>query len=102
MVQYDSPLPRLLATSLKENDPSLPDRHRLDKYRRLDEQMAELAGKTWRVPYVSFFKLLCPQNACTEYAGKDVPLQFDYGHLTGAGSVVVAQKLKAEKSLGPI
>ena len=102
MVQYDSPLPRLLTASLKEKDPSLPFKHRLDNYRRLDKQMGDLARNTWGVPYVSFFKLLCPQNACTEYAGKDVPLQFDYGHLTGAGSVVVAEKLKADKILGPI
>jgi hypothetical protein len=99
MVQYDSPLPRLLAASLKENDPSLPFKHRLDKYRMLDKEMSDLAGNTWGVPYVSFFKLLCPQNACTEYAGKDVPLQFDYGHLTGAGSVLVAERLKANKVL---
>jgi peptidoglycan/LPS O-acetylase OafA/YrhL len=100
IVQYDSPLPRLLTASLKENDPSLPLRHRLNKYRRLDDEMAYLAEHTWHVPYVSFFRLLCPQDACTEYAQKDVPLQFDYGHLTQAGSVLVAERLRAENSLG--
>ena len=99
IVQYDSPLPRLLTASLKENDPSLPFKHRLNKYRKLDEEMAYLAANTWHVPYVSFFQLLCPQNACTEYAQKDVPLQFDYGHLTQAGSMLVAERLKAENSL---
>ena len=100
IVQYDSPLPRLLTASLKENDPSLPFKHRLNKYRQLDGEMAYLAENTWHVPYVSLFKLLCPQDACTEYAQKDVPLQFDYGHLTQAGSVLVAERLKAENSLG--
>jgi peptidoglycan/LPS O-acetylase OafA/YrhL len=100
IVQYDSPLPRLLTVSLKENDPTLPFKHRLNKYRKLDEEMAYLAENTWHVPYVSLFQLLCPQNACTEYAQKDVPLQFDYGHLTQAGSVLVAERLKAENSLG--
>jgi peptidoglycan/LPS O-acetylase OafA/YrhL len=101
IVQYDSPLPRLLTASLKENDPSLPFKHRLNKYRKLDQEMAYLAANTWHVPYVSFFQLLCPQNACTEYAQKDVPLQFDYGHLTQAGSMLVAERLKAENSLDP-
>jgi peptidoglycan/LPS O-acetylase OafA/YrhL len=99
IVQYDSPLPRLLTASLKENDPSLPFRHRLNKYRKLDDEMAYLAEHTWHVPYVSLFKLLCPQDVCTEYAQKDVPLQFDYGHLTQAGSVLVAERLRAENSL---
>ena len=101
IVQYDSPLPRLLAASLKENDPQLPFKHRLDKYRKLDEEMAQLAENTWGVQYVSFFKLLCPQNSCTEYAEKDVPLQFDYGHLTEAGSTLVAERVKASHALGP-
>ena len=100
IVQYDSPLPRLLATSLKENDPQLPFKHRLDKYQKLDEEMDQLAERTWGVKYVSFFKLLCPQNACTEYAGKDVPLQWDYGHLTQAGSILVAQRVKADQAFG--
>jgi peptidoglycan/LPS O-acetylase OafA/YrhL len=99
IVQYDSPLPRLLTASLKENDPSLPFRHRLNKYRKLDDEMAYLAEHTWHVPYVSLFKLLCPQDACTEYAQKDVPLQFDYGHLTQAGSVLVAERLRAQNAL---
>jgi peptidoglycan/LPS O-acetylase OafA/YrhL len=101
IVQYDSPLPRLLTASLKQNDPHLPFKHRLDKYRELDGEMAELAANTWGVEYVSFFKLLCPQNACAEYAEKDVPLQFDYGHLTQAGSTLVAERLKEDQALAP-
>jgi SGNH domain (fused to AT3 domains) len=100
IMQYDSPLPRLLTASLKENDPTLPFKHRLNKYRKLDDEMDYLANNSWHIPYVSLIKLLCPQDACAEYAGKDVPLQFDYGHLTQAGSVLVAERLKTQNSLG--
>jgi peptidoglycan/LPS O-acetylase OafA/YrhL len=94
IMQYDSPLPRLLAVSLKSNNPSLPARHELTKYRTLDGEMASLASTQWNVPYVSFFKLLCPNDVCLEYAGEDVPIQFDYGHLTSQGSLLFGARLK--------
>jgi peptidoglycan/LPS O-acetylase OafA/YrhL len=100
IVQYDSPLPQLLVTSLKENDPLMPARHRLVRYLTLDKELAERAATTWGITYVSYFKLLCPQQVCLEYADKDVPLQSDYGHLTWAGSVLVSQKLKRGRYLG--
>jgi peptidoglycan/LPS O-acetylase OafA/YrhL len=99
IVQYDSPLPRLLAVSLKNRNPSLPARHELTKYRTLDGEMASLASTQWNVPYVSFFKLLCPDNLCLEYAGEDVPIQFDYGHLTSQGSLLFGMKLRASGQL---
>ncbi len=97
IVQYDSPLPRLLVTSLRKDDPSLPIKHRISRYRTIDDQFARLAANTWRITYISYFKLLCPNGVCVEYAGKDIPLQSDYGHLTKAGSMLVAEKLKEGK-----
>ena len=102
IMQYDSPLPRLLAASLKSKNPSLPLQHELTKYRMLDEQMALLASTEWKVPYISYFKMLCPNDVCLEYAGKDVPIQFDYGHLTSEGSMLVATRLKDTGQLVPI
>jgi peptidoglycan/LPS O-acetylase OafA/YrhL len=99
IIQYDSPLPRLLAVSLKNNNPSLPLRHELTKYRSLDEKMASLASTQWNVPYVSYFKLLCPEHICLQYARKDIPLQFDYGHLTTQGSVLFAERVKGAGEL---
>jgi hypothetical protein len=55
--------------------------------------MAQLAA-SWNIRYVSYFGLLCPRKVCTEYVGRDTPLQSDYGHLTKAGSLLVAEKLK--------
>jgi peptidoglycan/LPS O-acetylase OafA/YrhL len=93
IVQYDSDLPWLLVTSLRHNDPSLPSSHRLDRYEGLDQQMAQLAA-SWNIRYVSYFGMLCPQKVCMEYVASDTPLQSDYGHLTKAGSMLVAEKLK--------
>ena len=94
MVQYDSSLPRLLAASIKENDPAIPYNHRVAECARLDKKMLDLAAKEWGVRYVSFFTSLCKQQTCIEYAGQGVPLQFDYGHLTKDGSVLLAQMLR--------
>ncbi len=99
MVQYDSSLPRLLAASIKENDPAIPYNHRVAECARLDKQMLDLAAKEWGVRYVSFFSSLCQQQSCIEYAGQGVPLQFDYGHLTKDGSVLLAQMLRKGDSL---
>lgn len=99
MVQYDSSLPRLLAASIKENDPAIPYNHRVAECARLDKKMLDLAAKEWGVRYVSFFNSLCKQQSCIEYAGQGVPLQFDYGHLTKDGSVLLAQMLRKGDSL---
>ena len=46
------------------------------------------------VPYISYFNLICDHGVCLEYASQDVPLQSDYGHLTGDGSLLVAAKIR--------
>jgi hypothetical protein len=94
IVQYDSELPRLLAMSIKSNDPEIPALHRVPAYARLDDDMSKLAQSERDVRYVSYFKMLCRQNSCLEYAGNGVPLQSDYGHLTAVGSILVATKLR--------
>jgi len=93
IVQYDSPLPRLLALSISRGDPQLPRAHRLLALSSLDDQMAELAHNTWNVPYVSMLDLFCTPTRCTEYAAPGIPLQSDYGHLTKAGSILAAQRI---------
>ena len=42
---------------------------------------------------MSFYQALCGPQSCDEFAANGIPLQFDYGHLTGEGSVFVAQKV---------
>jgi peptidoglycan/LPS O-acetylase OafA/YrhL len=94
IIQYDADLPWLLVTSLRQNDPDLPRRHRLTRYEGLDEEMSKLAANTWGVGYVSYFNMLCPNKVCIELLGSETPLQSDYGHLTMSGSMLVAENLK--------
>jgi peptidoglycan/LPS O-acetylase OafA/YrhL len=94
IVQYDSALPRLLALSIKQNKPQIPADHRIAYYQSLDAEMATLAATKLGVHYVSYYKLLCKQQACLEYAGPGIPLQSDYGHLTGQGSVLIALRIR--------
>ncbi len=91
MVQYDMALPRLLAFSIRGNDQAIPDEHRVDQH-ALDDAMSAMAEKQG-VEYVSFYRSLCGAQSCEEFAVNGVPLQFDYGHLTREGSLLVAQKL---------
>jgi hypothetical protein len=93
-LQYDSPLPRLLAMSIRANDPSIPQLHRLPSISALDERMADLAKTEWHTPYVSMVKLLCDGLTCIQFSGDDIPLLSDYGHFTEEGSVLVAKKLR--------
>lgn len=94
VVQYDSALPRLLAISIQQNDPRIPADHRVAYYERLDSEMSQLARDKLGVHYISYFKLLCRQGECLEYAAKGIPLQSDYGHFTGDGSVLVAGRIR--------
>ena len=85
---------RLLAFSVRDHDLAIPDHHRLDE-RQLDASMAQLA-RNRHVSYISFYRVLCRSASCEEFGGKDVPLQYDYGHLTREGSVLVAQRLQTD------
>jgi peptidoglycan/LPS O-acetylase OafA/YrhL len=98
-VQYDSALPRLLALAIQKNDPRIPADHRVAYYERLDKEMSRLAEVKLQVRYISYFKLLCPQGSCLEYASDGVPLQSDYGHLTGSGSYLTAAKIREAGAL---
>ena len=73
--------------------------HKLAMSRALDVGMAKLAKTGGEVPYISYFDTLCRGQACVEYAGVVVPLQGDASHFTGEGSIVFAQRLKAEHAL---
>jgi hypothetical protein len=100
IVQYDTDLPWLLVRGLGKNEPGFAQHHRVQRYEALDAKMSALARDTWKIDYVSYFNLLCHQNVCVDTVGSDIPLLSDYGHLTTAGSLLVAQKLKANGGFG--
>jgi hypothetical protein len=97
IMEYDSALPRLLAFSVESGDTTLAARHQVDD-RLLDKNMATLARRMG-AEYVSFYDLLCTPKGCRQFSADQMPLQFDYGHLTGPGSVLVAQMLQAARGV---
>ncbi|MEJ0086740.1 MAG: acyltransferase family protein [Pseudomonadota bacterium] len=93
-IQYDAPLPRLLVAALGQRDVRLPDRHRVGSFRDLDNAIAGLA-RAKGVIYVSYFDLLCENDACQYADANGRPLAFDRAHFTKWGSVVFAEKVRS-------
>ncbi|WP_446743700.1 acyltransferase family protein [Silvibacterium acidisoli] len=95
IIHYDQSLPRILALSAdRKSEGTLAD-HEVAGVKVLDARMKELARSTWKVPYVSYFDLLCADGPCISLVDGGVPLQFDQSHLTSEGSEYVAQKVRA-------
>ncbi len=89
IVEYDQPLPRILARHLASGDDV--DRHRQNSIATVDRRFAAAARKTGTA-YFSIYRAICPKR-CIVWASRDVPLQFDYGHLTAQGSLVVGRRM---------
>jgi peptidoglycan/LPS O-acetylase OafA/YrhL len=94
VVEYDAPLPRLLAYSIAWNKPDLPEQHRSTYSAVLDDEMRNLA-KDWHVCYVSIYQATCEGDHCVEYADekKSIPLLSDEVHLSVSGSKFMAHRL---------
>jgi len=86
--EYELALPQLLAIGEVFGDPSVATRNRSEDRADLDRRMAALAGQHG-VPYASLYSAMC-RPACVTARADGVPLQSDYGHLTTAGSELVA------------
>jgi peptidoglycan/LPS O-acetylase OafA/YrhL len=91
---YDSPLPGLLANDLRFGI-ATTDRHRLKKIAALDAKMEAIAQANG-VTYVSAYRSLCPDATCETLAAPGVPVQWDDGHLTADGSVLLSRKWRDE------
>ena len=90
---YRSALPRLLAASIQNHDPSYAQRQLLHSTLNVDAEMSRMARDTWHTPYISLIALLCREIQCVEYANPGVPIQFDQAHLTLQGSEFAGKKL---------
>jgi peptidoglycan/LPS O-acetylase OafA/YrhL len=98
IVEYDHALPRLLADAIRYHDPQLADRERTAAIPLLDRRMRMLVtGKG--VPYISTYDAMCKAGTCDKLVSGDVPFQFDEGHLTAAGSIALAEKLRDDNAL---
>jgi peptidoglycan/LPS O-acetylase OafA/YrhL len=98
-IEYDAALPRLLAFSIQKSDPIFAQKHLLTEPGNLDREMARRAKTQWHVRYFSYFDALCSTGTCQEYATPGIPVEEDQAHITGPGSLLVANKMKEEELL---
>ncbi|MDP3693682.1 acyltransferase family protein [Bradyrhizobium sp.] len=92
IVEYDSPLPRLLADEILRNSPSIASRTRTAGIRERDRELSRIAAARG-AGYLSVYDAVCRDGQCDEFAEGDVPMQFDAGHLTAQGSALVGRRL---------
>jgi hypothetical protein len=89
IVRYDVPLPEALALAMQRHDARLVDRVRKPDSEALDRQYQAIA-RAHGADYFSPYQALCARGTCRTTTADGAPLQFDYGHLTAAGSLLVA------------
>jgi peptidoglycan/LPS O-acetylase OafA/YrhL len=92
IVEYEQPLPRILADEIRYGMPRLPARLQDPLIPPLDGRMHDLVTAKG-VTYVSVYQALCGSGSCQTFAPDDVPLQFDTGHLTAQGSRLVGRRI---------
>lgn len=105
LVEYEQPLPRLLA--LEELDRSARDiveeGRDLRRARQLDERLeAAVAPLGSNVRYISLIDQLCHAQDCSTLTPSGAPTQFDYGHLTVEGASLILARLQGQGRLGTI
>jgi peptidoglycan/LPS O-acetylase OafA/YrhL len=93
MIQYDQPLPRLIAESIRQHDPSVITRHRLE-LRPVAAAVQQVAARD-HLTFISWTDILCHNDQCPTTTEDGTPLLYDYGHLTEEGAIFVATKLRA-------
>jgi len=94
-VEYDEPMPRLLARAIARDDFALVRSGRDPERMALDREMARrvaAAGAT----YVSLQDLECPKTVCPLFASDGSPFHFDYGHYTLQASREIVAKFPLE------
>lgn len=92
-VEYGGAVPQLLALSVQDDNPGLPDAMVKRSIAEVDDQLAALV-RGQGAAYFSPFRVFCPIGFdCEQLAHNGVPYQFDYGHLTREGSLRVARQM---------
>jgi peptidoglycan/LPS O-acetylase OafA/YrhL len=112
-IEYDAPLPSLIAIAEHHHDPTVYTAHRLISAQETDEFYARIARDKWKVPYISMYADLCHphpgtadppwqvrrKDGCPVFATSHVPLLSDDNHLTPEGSFLFAAAIKANHEL---
>jgi peptidoglycan/LPS O-acetylase OafA/YrhL len=96
---YDLPLPQLLVRSLMEKDGSLPSHHLSRSSWQLEGPLTNLEATQHLTGYISLLQAQCPAENCTEQTVDSAPILCDGNHFTEQGSVLVAERMKAEHAL---
>jgi hypothetical protein len=93
IAEYNQALPRILAEAIasNKNEEAFAEVHRSAAQKEIDRAFSATRSNG-SVEYVSVYKALCDPT-CEVWAPGDVPLQFDYGHLTREGSIELAKKV---------
>jgi lysophospholipase L1-like esterase len=98
--QYKPGLPTLMYFERKIlNDDGLFVNYHYDDLIDIDHSLMNFAKKN-DVEFYSALKAFCKNNYCqrvARYDGKIMPVAWDYGHLTAAGSMVLAEKIKHQE-----
>jgi peptidoglycan/LPS O-acetylase OafA/YrhL len=97
-VEYKQDLPWILTASILQRDPSIVDRLRVSKQKRIDQMFAAQLRQDG-IGYVSLYQAICPGGQCRVTDQDGLPLAFDYGHLTASGSTFVAEQIKRSGAL---
>lgn len=96
--EYKGLLPALLARSRYYQDQSIVTAA-LDRSRSKIESQVETVATEAGATYISLLDIICPKGVCKSLVGNGVPIQFDYGHLTLAGSLYVAKSIEEKMIL---
>jgi peptidoglycan/LPS O-acetylase OafA/YrhL len=94
--QYEQSLPRLLALGEHLGQPDLAARRR-KHYRDAVEGIMAAEARKAGVPYLSIWQAICPGDVCETRTPDGKPMQWDTGHLSKPGSVIVGQRLALQE-----
>ncbi len=91
-VEYQMPLPRILAAHLSNVDDEMMSEYRKAAQQQLDLKLGRALEGT-PVEYVSVYRAICAPQCSVWAQGDHMPMQFDYGHFTPAGSLELARRV---------
>ncbi len=92
---YSQSLPRIIALANSYSlDPIIYAGGKLLPESKLTDDLFKEKKMPDRVVYASAYAALCPRGRCVVLADPFTPIAFDYGHLTRAGSDILAERLK--------
>ena len=98
-VQFKDRLPPMLIRAhLRQIQPSPREMVRPDIF-ALDARMKAALPTTDKFTYVSILEAVCPAQQCPLTVDDDVPLAWDFAHLTVEGSVYVTSKIAGSLGL---